>query len=54
MKPHMPSQTLGTTISEGAAQNVCHVCDSAHMAMLEQPGQYLDYLVQVVRPAADY
>jgi pimeloyl-ACP methyl ester carboxylesterase len=26
--------------------------NSAHMAMLEQPGQYLDYLVRLVRPTA--
>ncbi len=26
--------------------------NSAHMAMLEQPGQYLDYLVRFVRPIA--
>jgi pimeloyl-ACP methyl ester carboxylesterase len=28
--------------------------NSAHMAMLEQPGQYLDYLVRFVRPTAAY
>jgi hypothetical protein len=28
--------------------------NSAHMAMLEEPGQYLDYLVRFVRPTAAF